>query len=59
MTTKTLVYLGIALGGLTGGWLGSFIDNGNPFGLWGILFSTIGGLIGIWLGYKIGTAAGQ
>ena len=54
MSTKTLIYIGITLGGLIGGWIGSKLDGGNPFGMWGILFSTIGGFIGIWAGYRLG-----
>ena len=56
MSTKTLIYIGITIGGLAGGWLGSMMDHGNPFGLWGILLSTVGGLAGIWAGYKVGTS---
>lgn len=56
MSTKTLIYIGIAVGGSIGAWLGSKLDGGNLFGLWGILLSTIGGLIGIWAGYKLGNS---
>ena len=56
MSTKTLIYIGITVGGLLGGWLGSMIDQGNPFGLWGILFSAVGGFAGIWAGYKLGSS---
>jgi hypothetical protein len=54
MSTKTLIYIGIAVGGLIGGYLGSLMDHGNPFGAWGIILSTIGGFAGIWAGYKLG-----
>lgn len=54
MSTKTLIYIGITVGGLLGGWLGSLMDHGNPFGAWGLLLSTVGGLAGIWAGYKLG-----
>ncbi len=54
METKTYIYIGIFIGSIAGGWLGSLIDHGNIFGLWGILFSTLGGIVGIWAGYKLG-----
>lgn len=56
MSTKTLIYIGIFVGGILGGWLGSLLDNGNMFGLWGIAGSTLGGFAGIWAGYKIGSS---
>jgi hypothetical protein len=56
MSTKTLIYIGIAIFGTAGGWLGSMLDGGNLFGLWSILGSTVGGLLGIWVGFKIGNS---
>lgn len=56
MSTKTLIYIGIAIGGIAGGWLGSKLDHGNIFGLWGILLSTLGGVAGIWAGFRIGNS---
>ena len=53
MGTKTLIFIGITVGGLVGGWLGSMLDGGNGFGMWSILLSTIGSLAGIWGGYKL------
>jgi len=50
--SKTLIYIGAAIGGALGGWLGSLIDH-SIFGLWGILLSGIGGLAGIYAAYKI------
>lgn len=50
---KTIIYIGAGVGGAIGGYLGSLIDNGNILGLWGILFSLIGGIAGIWAGVKI------
>lgn len=56
MSTKTLIYIGIAVGGLTGGCLGSLLDGGNIFGFWGIIFGTLGSFAGIWAGYKLGSS---
>lgn len=55
MSTKTLIYIGIAAGGTIGGYVGARIDNGNIFGLWSILFTTIGSFAGIWTGYTLGS----
>ena len=48
-----LMYIGITLGGVTGGLIGAKLDGG--LGIWSIF---LGGLIcpfiGLWAGYKIG-----
>ena len=54
MSTRTLIYIGIAVGGTLGGWLGSLLDDGNFFGMWGIVLGAVGSLLGIWTGYKLG-----
>ena len=54
METKTYIWIGIGIGGLVGGGIGSLLDHGNPFGFWGLSLSTIGSLAGIWAGYKLG-----
>jgi hypothetical protein len=51
---KTMIYIGVTVGGIAGGWIGSLIDHGNIFGAWGILLGGVGSIIGIWAGYKIG-----
>jgi uncharacterized membrane protein YeaQ/YmgE (transglycosylase-associated protein family) len=50
---KTLIYIGLTVGGLIGTWLGSFIDHNPLFGMWSFIGGTIGSLVGIWAGYKI------
>ena len=50
---KSVIYMGATVGGIAGGFLGGLMDHGNPFGLWGILFSLIGGIAGIWGAVKI------
>ncbi|GAC1387089.1 MAG: hypothetical protein NVS1B7_5930 [Candidatus Saccharimonadales bacterium] len=54
MEVKTYIWIGLTIGGIVGGGLGSMLDHGNGFGLWSITFSTIGGVAGIWAGYKMG-----
>ena len=48
-----MIGLGVLVGSVLGGWLGSLLDSGSAFGLWGIIGSTIGGLVGIYAAYKI------
>jgi hypothetical protein len=55
METKHFVYIGAAIGGTAGGYLGAILDHGNYFGLWAILLSAVGGLLGIYIAYKIAT----
>lgn len=50
---KLMIWIGITVGGIAGGWLGSLADGGNILGLWGIIGSTIGSLVGLWAGYKL------
>lgn len=54
METKTLVWIGVTVGGLLGSWLGSALDHGNIFGAWTLLLGTVGSIVGIWAGYKLG-----
>lgn len=49
---KLMILVGITVFGSLGGWLGSLMDHGNLFGIWGILLSTVGSFFGIWAGYK-------
>ncbi len=49
---KSMVWIGLTVGGLLGSWLGALPDHGNWMGGWSILGSTLGSLTGIWLGYK-------
>lgn len=54
-TMKKLIYLGVAVGGIAGGWLGSLADHGNWLGVWGIVGTMIGSLAGIWAAVKLGS----
>jgi hypothetical protein len=51
---KLLIFVGLTIGGLLGGWVGSMLDGGNALGGWSILLSTIGSFVGIWVGVKAG-----
>ncbi len=52
---KKLIYLGITVGGIAGGWLGSLADHGNWLGVWGIIGTMVGSLAGIWAAVKLGS----
>ena len=51
--TKKFIWGGLFLGSTVGGYLPS-LWGGNMLSLSGILLSFIGGLVGIWLGYRLG-----
>lgn len=53
-----MIFLGLSIGGLLGGWVGAAFDHGNWFGGWSILVSTAGSLLGIWAGYRAGRQFG-
>jgi len=51
---KLMIWTGIILGGAIGGLAGAMLDGG--LGLWSVLLSTVGSLVGIWAGYKLAKA---
>lgn len=51
---KLMISLGLLIFSSLGAWLGQAMDHGNGFGGWTILWTAIGGLVGIWIGYKVG-----
>lgn len=50
---KLLVTLGAGIGGIAGAYLPTLWGDTDLFSGWSILFSVIGGLVGIWLGYLL------
>jgi hypothetical protein len=54
MDTKKYITFGILVFSALGSWIGSLLDHGNPFGVWGILLGAVGGLVGVWVGYTLG-----
>lgn len=51
---KTLIWIGITVGGTLGGWVGAAMDHGNWMGGWSILLGAVGSLAGLWVAYKAG-----
>ena len=54
MDTKKLTYLGLFIGSSLGGYLPTLLWNADLLSLSGLFCSLVGGLIGIWVGYRIG-----
>jgi len=50
---KLLIGLGALVGGIAGAYLPALWGDTDIFSGWSILFSTIGGLVGIFVGYYI------
>ncbi len=53
MGSKRLVWFGLTVGSTLGGMVPA-LWHASMFSLWGIVFSTIGGILGIWAGWRIG-----
>jgi uncharacterized membrane protein YeaQ/YmgE (transglycosylase-associated protein family) len=53
MSTKTLVFLGMFIGSIVGGYLPS-LWGADIFSMWSLVLSAVGGLLGIWVGYRMG-----
>lgn len=50
---KLFITIGASLGGIAGAYVPTLFGDTDLFSGWGILGSTIGGVAGIWLGYKL------
>ncbi len=55
MSTKTIVWISVFVFSVIGGYIPVFFG-GSFLSSWSILGNGIGGLIGIWVGFKIGKA---
>jgi hypothetical protein len=53
-----MIFIGIAVLGTIGSWLGAAMSHGNWFGAWSILLGTAGSLAGVWAGFKAGQSLG-
>ena len=53
MSSKRMIWIGATIGSTLGGLLPSLWHAGM-FSVWGIVLSTVGGVIGIWAAYQAG-----
>lgn len=49
---KSLMYIGAIIGGVIGGYAPVMFGDTSLISVWSIITSLIGGLAGIWIGYK-------
>ena len=52
MNTKTLIWIGVTVGSAIGGWIPTLWD-ASFISFSGIIGSTIGGIVGIYAGFKL------
>jgi hypothetical protein len=52
MNAKSLIWIGIFVGGAIGGWIPTFFG-ADAFSMSALIGNTIGGLVGIWGGFKL------
>ena len=55
MASKSFIWFGAIVGSSIGGVLPMFFG-GDMFGMAAIIWSTVGGILGIWIAFKIGEA---
>jgi len=53
MSRKTLVWIGLSIGSVAGGYV-PLLWGADMFSFSSVLFSAIGGILGIWLGFRLG-----
>lgn len=54
LSMKLMIFLGIAIFGTIGGWIGAAAAGGNWLSPWSILLSAVGSFFGIYAGLKAG-----
>ena len=53
MSRKTLIWIGVAVGSTAGGYV-PVLWGADMISFSGLLGSVVGGLLGIWVGFKLG-----
>lgn len=53
MEKKKTIMFGMIIGSAMGGMIPSFWDS-SMLSIWGIIFTAIGGFLGIWAGFELG-----
>lgn len=56
---KFIITLGAGIGGIAGAYVPNLWGDTDFFSGWSILFSTIGGILGIWLGFLVARRIGE
>jgi uncharacterized membrane protein YeaQ/YmgE (transglycosylase-associated protein family) len=51
---KSLIGFGLLVGSTVGGFVPSLWGDNNMFSLAGFFFSFVGGVVGVWAGYRMG-----
>lgn len=54
MSRKSAIFWGMTFGSLVGGYIPA-LWGGDAFSISGIVWSGVGGILGIWLGFKMGS----
>lgn len=54
-----MITVGATVGGIAGAYIPYLWGDNSFFDGWSILFSTLGGIAGIWLGYKVAQRIGE
>ena len=52
MNSKRLIWIGAIVGSTVGGMLPA-LWKGSMLSIWGFVLSTVGGIVGIWAGWKL------
>jgi len=51
---RKILWFSATAGSIIGGIVGTILDKGNGFGIWSLFLSTVGGIAGIIMGYRLG-----
>jgi hypothetical protein len=52
MSSKSLIWIGMVIGSTIGGYIPTFWG-ADMFSVWSVILTAVGGILGIWLGYKM------
>lgn len=55
---KLLISIGAAIGGIIGAYVPFLWGDTDFFSGWSILLATVGGIVGIWVGFKLAQRIG-
>jgi hypothetical protein len=53
VSKKSLIWIGMTVGSIAGGYLPA-LWGGDLLSFSGVILSTVGGFLGIWIGYRFG-----